>query len=73
MRMKDLFRKKNGDVKHPGHIGLEDIDVPLNEAASVDDRIVSQPDKPVPERGKKPIVSVNGKDVEETDSEEKAA
>lgn len=75
--MKDLFRKKDGAVEHLGHIGLEDIDVPLNEAASIDDRIVSQPepDEDVHEpRKKKGIVSVNGEDVDEIGSDnEKAA
>jgi len=74
MGIKDLLNKKNIQPRDLGHIGLERVNQPLNEAASIDDRIVSIPDpdeqNPEPVK-KKGIVSVNGEDVKP--SKERAA
>ena len=69
MGTKDLLNKKKIQPRDLGHIRLERSNEPLNEAASIDDRIVSipDPDEQVPEPvEKKGIVSVNGKDVDKT-------
>jgi hypothetical protein len=66
MGIKSLLNKKNIQPRDLGHIGLERVTEPLNEAASIDDRIVSipDPDEQVPQPVKKKgIVSVNGEDV----------
>ncbi len=67
MGIKDILKRKDIQPRNLGHIGLEKADEPLAEAASVDDRIVSNPDpeeqKPQ-SRQKKPIISVNGEDIE---------
>ncbi len=66
MGTKDLLNKKNIRPRDVGHIGLERVNEPLNESASIDDRIVSipDPDEQAPEPVKKKgIVSVNGEDV----------
>jgi hypothetical protein len=66
MGIKNLLNKKNIQPRDLGHSGLERVNEPLNEAASIDDRIVSipDPDEQVPQPTKKTgIVSVNGEDV----------
>ena len=66
MGIKDLLNKKNIQPRNLGRIGLERVNQPLSEGASIDDRIVSipDPDEHVPEPVKKKrIVSVNGEDV----------
>jgi hypothetical protein len=67
MGIKDVLKRTDIQPRDLGHIGLEKVDEVLDEAASVDDRIVSNPDPeentPEPVE-KKPIVSVNGEDVE---------
>src|SRR5512147_2510162 len=66
---KNLLDKKKfqpRDVADPSR-EREEVTLPLTEAASIDDRIVSipEPDEQVPEPVKKKgIVSVNGEDVE---------
>lgn len=66
MGTKDLLNKKKIQPRDRGHVGLERVNQPLREAASIDDRIVSIPDPdeqvPAPVK-KKGIVSVNGEDV----------
>ncbi len=69
MGSKDLLNKKKIQPRNPGHIGFEAVNQRLNEAASIDDRIVSipDPDEQVPELVKKEgIVSDDGKDVDKT-------
>lgn len=80
MGVKHLFRKRDNEPRHPGHVGLEGVNQPLNEAASIDDRIVSvpEPEEQVPEPVKKEgIISVHGQDVGRTvageESDKKAA
>lgn len=74
MGSKNLLDKKKIRPRDIAGISLEEVTQPLNEAASLDDRIVSvpEPDEHVPEPPKKKcIVSVNGQDVKA--DEERAA
>jgi len=67
MGSKNLLDKNKIKPRDNGDVSLREVDQPLNEAASIDDRIVSvpEPDEHVPEPAKKKgIVSVNGEDVQ---------
>lgn len=73
MGIKEILKRKDIRPRDLGHIGLEKVNEVLDEAASVDDRIVSNPEpeeqEPNPEK-KQAIVSVNGEDVDKITSDE---
>ena len=72
MGIKDILKRTDIQPRDLGHIGLEKVNEVLDEAASVDDRIISNPEpeeqepKPVKKEG---IVSVNGEDIEKATPE----
>jgi len=77
MGSRNLLNKNRIRPSEVADFNLEEVNQPLNEAASIDDRIVSvpEPDEHMPETArKKGIVSVNGEDVDSAGSKkEKAA
>jgi len=67
MGSRNLLDKKKIQPRDVADVRLEEVNQSLNEAASIDDRIVTvhDPDEHVPEPAKKKgIVSVNGEDLE---------
>jgi hypothetical protein len=73
MGIKDVLKRTDIQPRDLGHIGLEKVNEVLDEAASIDDRIVTNPDpdelEPKPQK-KEGIVSVNGEDVDRISPEE---
>jgi hypothetical protein len=75
MEIKDILKKQGIQPRNLGHVGAEEATDVMHEAASVDDRIVTQPEAEQ-SQAKKPnkvkkegIVSVNGEDVDRTEVE----
>jgi hypothetical protein len=73
MGINEVLKRKNIQPRDLGHIGLEKVNEVLDEAASIDDRIVTNPEpdeqEPKPQN-KEGIVSVNGEDVDRIPPEE---
>jgi hypothetical protein len=76
MGIKDILNKPGIQPRDLGHVGAEKATEVMHEAASVDDRIVTNPeaDEEQPDTAKKTvkkegIVSVNGEDVDRTSVE----